>query len=178
MSEAAPQVVRLLTCIKRFCAEPARAGGPELAADLAELRRGIDLIELKFSELAAAFAGTEEYDEQGSISPIHWIRHNCRMGGGAAADRVAVGEQLPSLGASAEALAGGEIGFAHLALIARTASGLAESDKAKPFDETHLLGKAREFSSGGSARSAITYATPPTPRATPLRRREAARPVH
>jgi hypothetical protein len=70
MSEAAPQVVRLLTCITRFCAQPARAGGPELAADLTELRRGIDLIELKFSELAAAFAATEEYDDQGSVSPF------------------------------------------------------------------------------------------------------------
>jgi Domain of unknown function (DUF222)/HNH endonuclease len=148
MSEAGPQIVRLVARIKRFCAQPARTSGPELAADLTELRRGIDLIELKFSELAAAFAATEEYDEQGSVSPIHWIRHNCRMGGGAAADRVAVGEQLPSLSESTEALAGGEIGFAHLALIARTASGLAESENAKPFDETHLLRKAREFSVG------------------------------
>ena len=148
MSEAGPQVVRLVSRITRFCAQPARASGPELAADLTEVRRGIDLLELKFSELAAAFAATEEYDAQGSVSPIHWIRHNCRMGGGAAADRIAVGEQMPSLSESAEALAGGEIGFAHLALIARTASGLAESENGKPFHETHLLGKAREFSVG------------------------------
>ena len=70
------------------------------------------------------------------------------MASGAAGDRVAVGEQLASLPASAEAMAGGEIGFAHLALIARTATALEEAGTTKPFDETHLLSKAREFSVG------------------------------
>ena len=28
------------------------------------------------------------------MSPLHWIRHRCHMGGGAAADRVAVGERI------------------------------------------------------------------------------------
>jgi hypothetical protein len=45
-------------------------------------------------------------------------------------------------------MAEGEIGFAHLALIARTAAALAESPTAKPFDETRLLDKARDFSVG------------------------------
>jgi hypothetical protein len=45
-------------------------------------------------------------------------------------------------------MAGGQIGFAHLALIARTAAALAETGSNKQFDETHLLKKAREFSVG------------------------------
>ena len=146
MPQAAPRIVGLVARIERFCAQPARKTGPELAADLIELRRGQDLLDLKFSEMAAAFAATDEYDEQGSVTPIDWIRHNCHMGKGAVADRVAVGEQLTTLTASAEAVAGGEIGFPHLALIARTASAIEESGTTKPFDETHLLGKAREFS--------------------------------
>jgi hypothetical protein len=47
-----------------------------------------------------------------------------------------------------ETMAEGEIGFAHLALIARTAEALVESPTAKPFDETRLLEKARDFSVG------------------------------
>ncbi len=115
---------------------------------MTELRRCIDLMELKFSAMAAAFASTDEYDANGSITPIHWIRHHCQMGGGAAADRIAVGEQLDSLPESAEAMSRGEIGFAHVALIARTAAAIADSRTDKAFDETPLLNKAREFSVG------------------------------
>jgi hypothetical protein len=59
-----------------------------------------------------------------------------------------VGAQLKNMPESAEAVAGGEIGFAHLALIARTATALAESGSNKQFDETQLLQKAKEFSVG------------------------------
>jgi hypothetical protein len=148
MAQAAPEIVHLVARIERFCARRIRQDGPQLALDLIELRRGLDLLDLKFSEMAAAFATTEEYDEQGSVSPIDWIRHKCRMGRGAAADRVAVGEHLAGLPKSAETMAGGEIGFAHLALIARTKAGLAESETARPFEEGHLLAKAKEFSVG------------------------------
>jgi Domain of unknown function (DUF222) len=148
MAHVGDDVVRLVEHIERFCAAPMRNGGPTVAADMVELRRGVDLIELKFSEMAAAFAATTEYEEQGSVSPIQWIRLNCHMGGGAAADRVAVGQQLASLPEATEAMAEGAIGFPHLALMARTATALAESGGAKPFDESHLLDKARDFSVG------------------------------
>jgi hypothetical protein len=35
-----------------------------------ELRREIDLLELGFSSLAAEFAQTDHYDQEGSLSPI------------------------------------------------------------------------------------------------------------
>jgi len=71
------------------------------------------------------------------------------MGGGAAADRLAVGEQLSTLPESGQAMAEGEIGDSHLALIARTATAIAEAEgPAKPFDEDRLLAKAREYSVG------------------------------
>ena len=144
----APAVAQFAEAVELFCLTPHRELGPELTLDLAEVRRCVDLVELKFSAMAATFAAGDEYDTQGSVSPIHWIRHQCRMGGGAAADRIAVGDHLGSLAASSEALATGEIGFAHLALIARTAAAIAESGTNKPFDETPLLAKAREFSVG------------------------------
>ena len=148
MASPAESVAQLVDLIERFCANPVRVGGHEVAADMVELRRGIDVLELKFSQMAAAFAATSAYDEQGSVSPISWIRLNCHMGGGAAADRVAVGEQLDKLPEASQAVAAGAIGFPHLALMARTAASLEESGTAKPFDESHLLKKALDFSVG------------------------------
>src|SRR4029077_1814580 len=87
------------------------------------------------------FAATDEYEEQGFESPIAWIKASCHMPGGAAADRVCVGEQLAKLPESTEALRQGEIGFAHLALSART----AEATGAR-FLEQLLLRQARLLS--------------------------------
>jgi hypothetical protein len=146
---AAPEVGRLLEAVVEFCECPPPATGPERAARLAHSRHAIDLLELKFSQDSAAFAATDEYDQQGAVSPIQWIRLNCHMGGGAAADRLAVGEEFPNLFESSQAMADGEIGFAHLALIARTSTAIANAEgPGKPFDESRLLDKAREYSVG------------------------------
>src|SRR5713226_2644094 len=144
-----PGMVPLAAAIDRLCERRQTGRSPEdLAGELIHIRHQCDRLELEFSKTAAAFAATDEYDVQGSISPIHWIRLNCHMAGGAAADRVAVGEQLTAVPMSVDTMGEGEIGFAHLALIARTAAALAESPTAKPFDETRLLDKARDFSVG------------------------------
>lgn len=119
-----------------------------MSTDLREVSRCLNLMQLKFSEMAAAFAETDEFDAQGSYSPIHWIRVNCHMSSSAAADRVAVGEQLGSLPDSVEAMVGGAIGFPHLALIAREAEALAESASHVQFDEAPLLTKARDCTVG------------------------------
>ncbi len=111
--------------------------GEAIAAELIRRRQKIDQDELEFSCLAAQFAQTDEYDEQGFDSPISWLKSVCHMSGGAAADRVCVGEQMERLGESVAALATGEIGFAHLALIARTSAALGQR-----LDEAKLLGQA------------------------------------
>jgi len=121
------------------------AAPEELATELIGLRHTIDLLELTFSKAAARFAATEEYDRQGSVTPIDWIRHQCKMSGPTAADRVRVGEQIARLPESAEAVRRGTIGFAHLSLIARTASALATG---QPFEESALLEQAQQSSVG------------------------------
>jgi Domain of unknown function (DUF222)/HNH endonuclease len=136
------------TAVDRFCEEPVPEGGPALADLLPRLQRASDRISIKVSEAAAAFANTNEYDEQGFVSPIHWIRRNCNLTGGAAADRIAVGEQLQRVPESHQSVVEGEIGFAHLAHIARTAVAIEETGTNKRFDETPLLVKARELSVG------------------------------
>lgn len=114
----------------------------EQGEELVRLRHAADLLELAFAREAAVFAATDEYDAQGFVSPIQWIRHSCRMTGHAAATAITVGEQEGSLPLSSEALQRGEMGFAHLSLIAGTAASLQESPTAGPFDEAPLLRKA------------------------------------
>jgi len=107
-----------------------------------------DLQELAFSTMAARWAETDEFYDEGSVSASEWIRHNCKMGSNAAVDRINVGERLAELPESARAVENGEIGFAHLSLIARTATAVADSCKPEMFDERLLLAQAKESSVG------------------------------
>ena len=138
----------LEAAIDRFCEQPVPETGPALAALLPRLQRCADRLGVKFSQGASAFAETDEYDNQGSYSSIHWIRTHCHLTGGAAADRIAVGEQLRRVPESHQSVLDGEIGFAHLAHIARTAAAIEETGTNQPFDETPLLSKARELNVG------------------------------
>src|SRR2546428_12870649 len=115
--------------------------GEVLAERLIRLRNSIDLLEVEFSHMAGDFAKTDEYDQQGFDSPISWIKANCHMGGGAAGDRVCVGEELEHLSQSSAAMGMGEIGFAHLALIARTSAAMGGR-----LNERRLLRKATQLS--------------------------------
>ena len=108
--------------------------GAEIAAEMIRVRLTMDQFELYFSRLSAKFAKTEEYDEQGFDSPIAWIKANCHMSGGAAADRICAGEQLDRLDRSEAAVLAGEIGFAHFAHIARASAAVGER-----LDESTLL---------------------------------------
>ena len=137
--------------------------GEVLAERLIRLRNSIDLLEVEFSHMAGEFAHTKQYDEEGYDSPISWIKANCHMAGGAAADRVCVGEQLghlDRLGESCVALAAGEIGFAHLALIAHTSAALASAWMSAGCFDRRPTSALRN-----SAPSACTPATRPTPTA-------------
>ena len=117
--------------------------GEEILDEMVSLRRQIDGLELYFSELAAAFAQTRYWDRVGDNSPIDTIRLNCHMTIPAAAHRLAVGEQLPRLAESAQALQAGEIGFAHMTVLARTADAVGAA-----FDEGPLLRKAKDCTAG------------------------------
>src|SRR6266699_2800238 len=116
-------------------------GGAEMLEYLVRRRAQMDQDELDWCLIAAKFAQTDEYDEQGFNSHIACLKASCHMRSGAAADRVCVGEELERLDRSAESVAAGEIGFPHLALIARTSVACGEK-----FDEARLLRHARKES--------------------------------
>ena len=115
----------------------------EIAYRLLELRQFIDSLELEYSRLAADFEKSKHWEHQGSNSAIDWMRFHCHMTSNAAADRVAVGERAAEMPASLQAMQAGEIGFAHLTVMARTANAVGEA-----FDEAKLLALARENSPG------------------------------
>jgi Domain of unknown function (DUF222)/HNH endonuclease len=150
----------LIQAVQHFVEVPTLELTPtELGDHLVRLRHGIDLLELAFASDAATFAATDEYNAQGSVTPIDWIRHHCHMSGNAAARAVAAGAQVSRLPESVTALDAGDIGFAHFSLLAGVAravsagSSAADPDDAtrvrvSTFDEGPLLELAREHSVG------------------------------
>jgi len=139
----------LLAAIALYRQRPKADRSPDvLAVELREGRHAIDLLELDAAETAGCFARVSEDELDGSVSHIDWIRHNCKVSGSRAATSVCVGEQLANLAESAQAVANAEIGFDHMSVIARTASAIAESTAAAPFDEHQLLDAARDMSVG------------------------------
>ncbi len=121
----------------------AYADGQALGDELIGLSRQIDELQLRFARVASDFCRLDYYMDEGFTSPLNWIRVNCNLNLPAAADRVAVGDCIGKLPESEQAMGSGEIGFAHLVVMARTAQAVRES-----FDENELLDKAREVTPG------------------------------
>src|SRR3979409_410963 len=95
----------LLAAVERYRSQPAvELSGAQLGEELVRLRHVVDLIEVDCAKLAGRFAETDEWEDGGFYSPIHWIRVNCHMGSGAAWGRINVGEQLGGLPLAAAAL--------------------------------------------------------------------------
>jgi uncharacterized protein DUF222/HNH endonuclease len=115
----------------------------ENAEVLVLLRQAIDKLDLEFSRLAAEFDQEMYWDHEGANSGIDWIRHNCHMTSNAAADRIAVGKRADDLVESVQSMNDGDIGFAHLTVMTRTANAVGEA-----FDEKKLLRLAEENSPG------------------------------
>jgi Domain of unknown function (DUF222)/HNH endonuclease len=129
--------------------EPA---GEILAARLIELRRQIDGLEVEFARVATDFDSTRWWDEQGFNTAADWIRFNCHMNSHAAFNAFAVGAAAPELGATLRAMESNDIGFAHVATMARTALEVGGA-----FDETALLPLARETSPGRFFHRCVHY---------------------
>ncbi|MFI5287500.1 MAG: hypothetical protein ACHQ4F_14420, partial [Candidatus Dormibacteria bacterium] len=137
----------LMQVVEAFVASPGgEITGFELGERLIRLRHGIDLLELRFAHEAAVFAAGDEYEVQGSTSPIDWVRHQCRMSSTAAARSIATGEAAAELPASVAALEAGRLGFAHLSMLTGTKRVVRRTGER--FDERPLLELALEHSVG------------------------------
>src|SRR5258706_13269871 len=108
--------------------------GAEEAAELKQIFGQVALLLLRASGVAARFAAKPYYEEQGFVSPIEWIRFECHQTSTAAADVIAVSENLERLSQTVQAVRDSEIGFPHLKTMARTANFIGGG-----FDESKLL---------------------------------------
>ncbi len=78
-------------------------------------------------------------------TPNGWVRSNCRLSRGSAADRLCVGEQLESLPLVTEALRSGELGYQQASVICHFRDKLRE-DLRENIDEEWWIGQAKDSS--------------------------------
>ena len=91
-----------------------------LGEDVIDLRKTIDRLEFQCARRLDLFARRRGYEAFGFVTLISWLRRACRLLPGAALQRVEVARNLPSLPDTSQALANGEIGFHHAAVIAHS----------------------------------------------------------
>ena len=117
---------------------------PEHAAEeLVFLEHQISLLQLEASELAVELLTSGFLDDAGHNSPSDWLRFNCHLTDKVANDRLRVGEHMAELPVSVDYMREGQIGYAHVAVLARTAEAVG-----KRFDEAALLPLALEHTPG------------------------------
>src|SRR5256885_8173389 len=98
------------------------ADGEGLGEALIQIREvGIDPLEAVFATGLRRFDKSGEYKAEGALSLTAWLRWKCKLSGGAALERVEVARQLEKLPETTAAFANGDVGFQHVAVLARTA---------------------------------------------------------
>lgn len=123
------------------------AEGEALAEGLIQTREaGIDPLEAAFAIGVRRFDKAGEYKADGALSAVAWVRERCNLSGGAAAERVNVARQLETLPQVARAFAQGEVGFEHVALIARAAENVGSAPVQE--EQANLLKAAQTMDPG------------------------------
>src|SRR6266480_7091271 len=140
-----------------------------LGVALIQIREsGIDPLEAVFAEGVRLLDKSGEYQADGALSVIDWLRSRCKLSGGAAAERVGIARQLEHLPQTSKAFATGELGYQHVAVLARTAEHLgaaivrkAEASLlalAETMDPGQFTGVAKNFEHRIDAQAALTEA--------------------
>jgi len=147
MAAAGPPI-RETKAVVRLWADWFRQAAPaDLGDGLAKLREtGIDPFEAVFADGVRRFEKSGEYGADGALGIVPWLRSNCKLSGGAAAERVGVARQLEQLPQTQKAFATGELGYQHVAVLARTAEHVGAAAVRK--EETNLLKAAATMDPG------------------------------
>ena len=82
---------------------------------------GIDPLEAVFATGVRRFDKSGEYKADGALSLTAWLRWKCKLSGGAAMERVEIARQLEKLPQTHAAFASGDVGYQHVAVLARAA---------------------------------------------------------
>src|ERR1700736_4647618 len=96
------------------------AKAEDLGEGLIQIREsGIDPLEAAFAGGVRRFDKSGEYKADGSLSVTDWLKWKCKLSGGAAAERVQIGRQLERLPKTEAAFAHRQLGYQHVAVMAR-----------------------------------------------------------
>jgi hypothetical protein len=130
----------MATCIRE-------AEGDELGEALIQIREtGIDPLEAVFATGVRRFDKSGEYKADGALSLTAWLRWKCKLSGGAALERVEIARQLENLPKTEAAFANGDLGYQHVAVMARAAEHVGAAAVRK--EEDSLLKVAQTMDPG------------------------------
>src|SRR6266568_210337 len=143
--EAAMQSLR--TSVQAIAVCVRDADGETLGDALIQIREtGIDPLEAVFASGVRRFDQSGEYKADGALSLTAWLRWKCKLSGGAAMERVEIARQLEKLPRTGAALANGDVGYQHVAILARTAEHVGTAAVRK--EEANLLQAAQTMDPG------------------------------
>ena len=147
MAASGAPVAKLKAAVDEWAAWIRRAEGRALAEGLIQTREaGIDPLEAAFATGVRRFEKSGRYRADGALSLTAWLRWKCKLSGGAAMERVEIARQLEKLPQTEAALVSGDVGFQHVAILARTAEHVGAAAVRK--DEASLLQSARTLDPG------------------------------
>ncbi len=135
------EATKLGDAIRSFASFLTTVDGSALGEGLIDIRESTDRLEAAFADGLRRFDKSREYAADGALSIVAWLRWKCRLSGGAAAERVNIARQLDKLRKIEAAFANGDLGYQHVAAIARTAENVGAAAVRK--EEGSLL-KAAE----------------------------------
>src|SRR6267378_5154161 len=142
-----PPVAGLKAAVDKMAAWISQADGDALGEGLIQIREaGIDPLEAAFATGVRRFDKSGEYKADGALSLTAWLRWKCRLSGGAAMERVEIARQLEKLPKTEAAFANGDLGFQHVAVLARTAEHVGAAAVRK--EEGKLLQAAQTMDPG------------------------------
>jgi hypothetical protein len=140
-------VERLRVGVQAMAAWIHEADGEALGEGLIQIREaGIDPLESVFATGVRRFDTSAEYKADGALSLTAWLRWKCKLSGGAAMERVEIARQLEKLPQTQAAFASGDVGYQHVAVLARTAEHVGASAVRKA--EGSLLQSAQTMDPG------------------------------
>jgi hypothetical protein len=143
----AAAVASLRAGVQAMAACVREVDGDTLGEALIQIREtGIDPLESVFAEGVRRFDKSGEYRAEGALSLTEWLRSRCKLSGGAAAERVSIARQLETLPQIEKALAKGDVGYQHVALIARAAENVGSAPVQK--EQQNLLKAAQTMDPG------------------------------
>ncbi|TMD08555.1 MAG: DUF222 domain-containing protein [Chloroflexi bacterium] len=169
MATSGPPIKETRAVVRLWADWFRRAEPGEIGNGLSQLREsGIDPFEAVFAEGVRRFEKSGEYVADGALGIVAWLRSNCKLSGGAAAERVEIARQLEQLPKTEAAFARGELGYQHVAVLAHTAQHVgveavqqAEASllkAAEAMDPGQFTGVAKNFEHRVDAAAALTQA--------------------